>query len=98
MRTKLSKFLALTVAFAMILGFIARAQRRRERNLIPEPSRMLQSLKHLKCMFPGKPLDPFVTIDKIDTDEGTAEFDTFFRRGETGVNAKLVGSNLHFLN
>jgi hypothetical protein len=98
MRTRIAGLVSLTVAFAMIFGFITRAQRRRERNLIPETSQLLQSLKHLKCLFPGKPLDPYVTIDKIDTDEGTAEFDTFFRRGETGVNVKLVGSNLHFLN
>jgi len=90
--------MSLTVAIAMILGFIARAQRRRERNLIPETSQLLQSLKHMKCVFPGKPLDPFVTIDNIDADDGTAEFVTFFRRGETAVNVKLVGSNLHFLN
>jgi hypothetical protein len=99
MRPRLAVVVSLTVAIAMVFGFMARAQRReRGRNLIPENSALLQSLKHLKCTFPGKPLDPFVTIDKIDTDEGTAEFDTFFRRGETGVNVKLVGSNLHFLN
>jgi hypothetical protein len=98
MRTRVAGLVSLTVALAMIFGFIARAQRRGQRNLIPETSQLLQSLKHLKCVFSGKPLDPFVTIDKIDTDDGTAEFDTFFRRGETGVNVKLVGSNLHFLN
>jgi hypothetical protein len=82
----------------MVFGFIARAQRRGERrSRIPETSQLLQSLKHLKCTFPGKPLDPSVTVDKINTEEGTAELDTFFRRGEGSVNAKLVGSNLHFL-
>jgi hypothetical protein len=98
MRTRLAVLLSVTAGIAMMLGFMARAQRRGERNRIPEASQLLQSLKHLKCEFPGKPLDPFLTIDKIDTDEGTAEFATFFRRGETGVNVKLVGSNLHFLN
>jgi len=48
-------------------------------------------------VFPGKPLDPIVSIDKIDTEEGTAEFVGFFRRGDN-VNVKLVGSNLHFLD
>jgi len=99
MSTRIAGLVSVTVAVVMILGFMARAQRReRGRNLIPENNQLLQSLKHLKCNFPGKPLDPFVTIDKIDTEDGTAEFDTFFRRGETGVNVKLVGSNLHFLN
>ncbi len=98
MRTRVAALVSVTVALAMIFGFMARAQRRGERNRIPETSQLLQSLKHLKCMFPGKPLEPFVTIDKIDTDDGTAEFVSFFRRGENSVNVKLVGSNLHFLD
>ena len=99
MRPRIAVLISLTVAIAMVLGFMARAQRRGERgrNRIPETSQLLQPLKHLKCLFPGKPVDPFVTIDKIDTEDGTAEFDTFFRRGEGSVNVKLVGSNLHFL-
>ena len=97
MRPRVAALVSVTVAIAMMLGFMARAQRR-TRNLIPENSELLRSVKRLKCLFPGKPLDPYITIDKIDTDEGTAEFNTFFRRGETGVNVKLVGSNLHFLN
>ena len=97
--TRASALLALIAAFAMVVGFSVRAQRRGERgrNRIPQTSELLQSLKHLKCVFPGKPLDPIVTIDKIDTDEGTAEFVGFFRRGDN-VNVKLVGSNLHFLD
>src|SRR5436853_216757 len=100
MRTRNATLLSVTVAIVMILGFMARAQRRGERgrNRIPETSQMLQSIKRLKCLFPGKPLDATLTIDNVNADEGTAEFDTFFRRGETGVNVKLVGSNLHFLN
>ena len=98
MRQRTSVLISITVAIAMIFGFMARAQRRGERNRIPETSQLLQSLKHLKCNFPGKPVDSFVTIDKINTDEGTAEFDSFFRRGEHSVNVKLVGSNLHFLD
>jgi hypothetical protein len=100
MRPKVAALVSVTVAIAMTLGFMARAQRRGERgqNRVPENSELLQSVKRLKCVFPGKPLDPSVTIDRIDTDEGTAELDTFFRRGETGVNVKLAGSNLHFLN
>ena len=83
----------------MVVGFTVRAQRRGERgrNRIPQTSELLQTLKHLKCTFPGKPLDPIVTIDQINTDEGTAEFVGFFRRGDN-VNVKLVGSNLHFLD
>ena len=98
MRPRLAVLVSVTVAIAMVFGFMARAQRRGERNRIPETSRLLQSLKHLKCVFPGKPLDPFVTIDNINADEGTAEFASFFRRGESPVNVKLVGSNLHFLD
>ena len=101
MRTRTAVLLSVTVGILMMLGFMVRAQRRGERggrNRIPETSQMLQSIKRLKCLFPGKPVDATVTIDNINADEGTAEFDTFFRRGETGVNVKLVGSNLHFLN
>jgi hypothetical protein len=98
MRPGVAVLISVTVAIAMVFGFMARAQRRGEGSRIPETSQVLQSLKHLKCTFPGKPLDPFVTIDKINTDEGTAEFDNFFRRGEHSVNVKLVGSNLHFLD
>lgn len=93
-------FLALTVAAMLVVGLSVRgAQRRggRGRNRIPQTSERLESLKGLKCTFPGKPGDPTVAIDKIDTDEGTAEIAAFFRRGET-VNLKLVGSNLHFLD
>jgi len=100
MRNRIAVMASVTVALVMIFGWTARAQRRGERgrNRIPETSQLLQSIKRLKCLFPGKPLDAMLTIDNIDADEGTAEFDTFFRRGETGVNVKLVGSNLHFLN
>ena len=99
MRTRVAVLISVTVAIAMTLGFMARAQRRGERrSRIPETSQLLQPLKHLKCEFPGKPLDPFLTIDKINADEGTAEFATFFRRAENSVNVKLVGSNLHFLD
>ena len=99
MRPRIAALVSVTVAIVMVLGFMARAQRRGGgRNRIPETSQLLQSLKRLKCNFPGKPLDPFVTIDNINTDEGTAEFATFFRRGESPVNVKLVGSNLHFLD
>jgi hypothetical protein len=91
---------ALTAAVAIAAGFSSRAQfggRDRGRNRVPETSQTLQSLKRLKCAFPGKPGDPLVSIDKIDTDEGTAEIVGFFRRGDY-VNIKLVGSNLHFLD
>jgi hypothetical protein len=96
---RIGRIVALTLVVAIVVGFSMRAQRRGERgrNRIPQTSELLQSLKHLKCVFPGKPLDPIVTIDKIDTDEGTAEFVGFFRRGDN-VNVKLVGSNLHFLD
>ena len=101
MSNRASFLVALTAALAMVVGFSLRAQRgggeRRGRNRIPETSQMLQSLKRLKCAFPTKPGDPIVSIDKIDTDEGTAEIVGFFRRGEN-VNMKLVGSNLHFLD
>ncbi len=92
-------FVALTVTVVLAFGFSLRAQRRGERgrNRIPQTSELLQSLKHLTCTFPGKPVDPLVTIDRIDADEGTAEFVGFFRRGDN-VNVKLVGSNLHFLD
>ena len=46
--------LALTVVFAMVIGFSVRAQRagdRRRRNRIPENSQMLESLKRLRCSF-----------------------------------------------
>lgn len=66
--------------------------------MVPESSEVLQSIKRLKCLFPGKPLDATLGIAEINADEGTAVFESFFRRGETAVNVKLVGSNLHFLN
>jgi hypothetical protein len=44
-----------------------------------------------------KPGDPTVSIDKIDTEEGTAQIVGFFRRDED-VTVKLVGSNMHFFN
>ena len=99
MSNKAAGLVALTVAVGMAFGFSLRAQRRGEggRNRIPQTSELLQTLKQLKCVFPGKPLDSIVSIDKIDTDEGTAEFVGFFRRGDN-VNVKLVGSNLHFLD
>lgn len=100
MSNRSSALVALTVAVAMVAGFTVRAQRRGERggrNRIPQTSEVLQSLKRLKCAFPGKPGDPIVSIDKIDTDDGTAEIAGFFRRGDN-VNIKLVGSNLHFLD
>ena len=99
MSTRTSALIALTVAVAMGIGFSirARAQRGRGRNRIPETSQQLQSIKRLKCVFPAKPGDPIVAIDQIDTDEGSAEIVGFFRRG-VGVNVKLVGSNLHFLD
>jgi hypothetical protein len=98
--TRARALVALVAVVAIAVGFSVRAQRgggERRRNRIPDTSQLLQGLKHLKCVFPGKPLDPIVTIDKIDTDEGTAEFVGFFRRGDN-VNVKLVGSNLHFLD
>lgn len=98
MSNRTSTLVALTAVVAMAVGFSVRAQRGgRGRNRIPETSQMLQSLKRLKCAFPSKPGDPIVSIDRIDTDEGTAEIVGFFRRGES-VNIKLVGSNLHFLD
>jgi hypothetical protein len=99
MSTRASALVALTVVIAMVVGFSVRAQRRGgdRRNRIPETSQMLQSLKRLKCTFPTKPGDPIVSIDRINTDEGTAEIAGFFRRGDN-VNVKLVGSNLHFLD
>jgi len=98
MSNRTSFLVALTVTIAMVVGFSVRAQRGgRGRNRIPATSELLQSIKRLKCAFPAKPGDPIVSIDKIDTDEGTAEIEGFFRRGES-VNIKLVGSNLHFLD
>ena len=93
--------LAVVAAVVIVSGFTLRsAQRRggeRRRSRIPETSELLQSLKRLKCSFPKKAGNTSVLIDKIDTDEGTAEIEGFFRRGEN-VNIKLVGSNLHFLD
>ncbi len=91
------------VVTAMVIGVglsVRAAQRfggERRRNRIPDTSQLLESLKRLKCSFPAKPGDPIVSIDKIDTDEGTAEIVGFFRRGDN-VNIKLVGSNLHFFD
>src|SRR5215470_6336846 len=94
--------LALITAVVVAIGFSLRAAQRsggeRRRNLIPEASRVLQSLKGLRCSFPGKFGDPSVSFDKIDADEGTAETASFFRRRGENVNVKLVGSNLHFLD
>ena len=70
---------------------------RRLRRRLGGGRRLLQTVKRPKCVFPGKPLDPIVSVDKIDTEEGTAEFVGFFRRGDN-VIVKLVGSNLHFLD
>ena len=99
MSNRNSALVALVAAALMVAGFSIRAQRRGERgrNRIPETSQLLQSIKHLKCVFPGKPVDATMTIENIDADEGTAEFAGFFRRGDA-VNVKLVGSNLHFLD
>lgn len=93
--------LALIAVVVMVVGFSLRAAQRgggeRRRNRIPDTSPLLQSITRLKCAFAGKPVDPTVSIDKIDADEGTAEIVGFFRRGDS-VNVKLVGSNLHFLD
>lgn len=102
MTARTRALIALTAAAAVAVGLSLRAAQRfggerRGRNRVPETSALLQSLKRLKCAFPGKPGDPSVTLDKIDTDEGTAEIPGFFRGGES-VNIKLVGSNLHFLD
>jgi hypothetical protein len=94
--------LALIAAVVMAIGFSLRAAQRsgRERrtSLIPGTSEVLQSLKGLRCSFPGRFGDPLVAFDKIDADDGTAEAAGFFRRREQNVNVKLVGSNLHFLD
>jgi hypothetical protein len=101
MSNRASALVALTLAVAVAAGLSIRAQRfggrGRGRNRIPETSRTLASLRQLKCTFPEKQGDPIVSIDKIDADEGTAEVVGFFRR-PVGVNVKLVGSNLHFLD
>ena len=99
MSNRASALVALTAVLAMAVGFSVRAAQRggRGRNRIPQTSELLQSLKRLKCSFPGKPGDPIVAIDQINLEEGTAEIEGFFRRGEN-VNLKLVGSNLHFLD
>ena len=98
MTTRNSILVALVAAVVMVAGFSIRAQRRGERgrNRIPENSQVLQGIKRLRCVFPGNPVDATVTIDQIDTDEGTAVVPGF--RGGVGVNVKLVGSNLHFLD
>jgi len=96
MSTRNSALVAIVAALLMVAGFSIRAQRRGGRNRIPETSQLLQSVKRLKCVFPGKPIDATVTIEQIDTDEGTAVVPGF--RGGVGVNVKLVGSNLHFLD
>ncbi len=95
MSNRASALIALTVALAMAVGFSVRAQRR-GRSRVPQTSEVLQSIKRLRCTFPGKSDEPMVAIDQIDTDEGTAVVPGF--RGGVGVNVKLVGSNLHFLD
>jgi hypothetical protein len=98
MSIRASALVAVVAAVVMVAGFSLRAQRRgdRGRNRIPETSQLLQAVKRVRCIFPGKSGDPTVTIDQIDTDEGTAVVPGF--RGGVGVNVKLVGSNLHFLD
>jgi hypothetical protein len=103
MGRRVSVPIALTAAVVIATGFWLRASQRsggeRRRSRIPDTSQLLQSLKGLKCSFPNKPGDPTVSLDKIDTDDGTAEIGGgFFRRRGENVNVKLVGSNLHFLD
>ena len=93
-----SMLVAIVAVVVVAAGFSIRAQRRgdRGRNRIPETNELLQGVKRLRCVFQGKPVDQTVAIDQIDTDEGTAVVPGF--RGGVGVNVKLVGSNLHFLD
>ena len=96
MSTRNSVLVTIVAVVVMVAGFSIRAQRRGGRNRVPETSELLQGVKRLRCVFPGKPFDTTVAIDQIDTDEGTAVVPGF--RGGVGVNVKLVGSNLHFLD
>ena len=99
MSTRNSALVALVAAVLMVAALSVRAQfgGRRGRNRVPQTSELLQSVKRLKCSFPTKTGDPIVSIDRIDTEEGTATVVGFLRRDED-VTVKLVGSNMHFFN
>ena len=88
----------LAVAVAVLLVRIVEGQfgrgGRERRNRVPEPSAVLRTLKSLRCSFSG---GPALAIDAIDAEDGTAEINTGFRRGDN-VIVKLAGANLHCLD